>query len=128
MASCTCPSPFRERFNMRFPQVSERVKEAPAHALRAVFASIGQVLLVTDRMKNKPAEEEQAAGPHADEPAASSTPPAAGETIAAEKPASAAAGTATVAPAAEPAAKAPAAKPGASAAAPVATGAEAGAP
>ena len=55
---------------MRFPQVSERVKEAPAHALRAVFASIGQVLLVTDRMKNKPAEEEKAASPHADEPAA----------------------------------------------------------
>jgi hypothetical protein len=48
---------------MRFPQVSERVKEAPAHALRAVFASIGQVLLVTDRMKNKAAGEKQAAPP-----------------------------------------------------------------
>ena len=56
MASCTCPSPLRERFEMRFPQVSERVKEAPANALRAVFASIGQVRLVTDRMKNKPTE------------------------------------------------------------------------
>jgi hypothetical protein len=73
---------------MRFPQVSERVKEAPAHALRAVFASIGQVLLVTDRMKNKPAEE-KAAGPGADEraeeAAATATPPAApGKTTAAE--------------------------------------------
>ncbi len=48
---------------MRFPQVSERVKEAPAHALRAVFATIGQVLLVTDRMKNKAAGEKQAAPP-----------------------------------------------------------------
>ena len=38
---------------MRFPQVSERVKEAPANALRSVFAGIGQVLLVTDRMKKK---------------------------------------------------------------------------
>ena len=55
---------------MRFPQVSERVKEAPAHALRAVFASIGQVLLVTDRMKNKPAEEETPAAPAAETPAA----------------------------------------------------------
>lgn len=39
---------------MRVPQVSERVKEAPAHALRAVFAGIGQVLLVADRMRNRP--------------------------------------------------------------------------
>ena len=62
---------------MRFPQVSERVKEAPAHALRAVFASIGQVLLVTDRMKNKPTEEEKAAGPRADERAEEAAAPAA---------------------------------------------------
>jgi hypothetical protein len=39
---------------MRIPQqVSERVKEAPAQALRAVFSGIGQVLLVADRIKNR---------------------------------------------------------------------------
>ena len=31
---------------MRVPQVSERVKEAPAQALRAMFAGIGQLLLL----------------------------------------------------------------------------------
>src|ERR1022692_826519 len=41
------------RIDMRVPQVSERMKEAPAHALRAVFAGIGQVLLVADRIKNR---------------------------------------------------------------------------
>lgn len=42
---------------MRIPQqVSERVKEAPAQALRAVFSGIGQVLLVADRMKSRAAE------------------------------------------------------------------------
>ncbi len=38
---------------MRFPQVNDRVKEAPAQALRGVFAAIGQLLLVTDKLKNK---------------------------------------------------------------------------
>ena len=38
------------------PQVTERVKEAPAQALRAVFSGIGQVLLVADRIKNRAAE------------------------------------------------------------------------
>jgi hypothetical protein len=42
---------------MRIPQqVSERVKEAPAQALRAVFSGIGQVLLVADRIKSRAAE------------------------------------------------------------------------
>jgi hypothetical protein len=42
---------------MRIPQqVPERVKEAPAQALRAVFSGIGQVLLVADRMRNRAAE------------------------------------------------------------------------
>jgi hypothetical protein len=72
---------------MRFPQVSERVKEAPANALRAVFASIGQVLLVTDRMKNKPTEEEHAASRRTDEAAAGATAPApAAETTPAATP------------------------------------------
>jgi len=38
---------------MRVPQISERVKEAPAQALRGVFAGIGQLLLVTDKLRNK---------------------------------------------------------------------------
>jgi hypothetical protein len=51
---------------MRVPQVSERIKEAPAQALRGVFAGIGQLLLYTDKLRNKT--------PHAHVPA---TPPAA---------------------------------------------------
>jgi hypothetical protein len=44
----------REKIIMRIPQqVAERVKEAPAQALRAVFSGIGQVLLVADRIKNR---------------------------------------------------------------------------
>jgi hypothetical protein len=38
----------------RLPQVSGQLKEAPAHALRAVFAGIGQLLLVTDRLRSRP--------------------------------------------------------------------------
>jgi hypothetical protein len=81
---------------MRIPQVSERVKEAPAHALRAVFAGIGQLLLVTDRLKsNKPAEEDQVPRPRQPEPATPATPaaapapakPSAPESPAAEAPA-----------------------------------------
>jgi hypothetical protein len=42
---------------MRIPQqVSERVKEAPTQALRAVFSGIGQVLLVADRIKSRAAD------------------------------------------------------------------------
>jgi hypothetical protein len=46
---------------MRIPeQVSDRVKEAPAQVLRAVFAGIGQVLLVADRIKSRAADDERA--------------------------------------------------------------------
>ncbi len=92
---------------MRVPQVSERIKEAPAQALRGVFAGIGQLLLITDKIRNKapayagpgrphppaPPEEEtaadttatareEAAAPAAAEPAAAE--PIAAEPIAAE--------------------------------------------
>jgi hypothetical protein len=40
---------------MRVPQVNERVKEAPAHALRAMFAGIGQLLSVSDKIRGKSA-------------------------------------------------------------------------
>jgi len=38
---------------MRVPQLSERIKEVPAQALRGVFAGIGQLLLITDKLRNK---------------------------------------------------------------------------
>ena len=54
---------------MRIPQqVAERVKEAPAQALRAVFSGIGQVLLVADRVKSRVAVPEQV------QPAAAAAP------------------------------------------------------
>ena len=43
---------------MRVLPVSDRIKEAPAQALRGVFAGIGQLLLITDKLRNKtPAEQ-----------------------------------------------------------------------
>jgi hypothetical protein len=56
---------------MRVPQVTDRMKEAPAHALRAVFAGIGQVLLVADRIKNRTADTANATTAAAPAPAAS---------------------------------------------------------
>jgi hypothetical protein len=41
---------------MRVPQVNERVKEAPAQALRAMFAGIGQLLSATDKLRGKSAQ------------------------------------------------------------------------
>lgn len=46
--------------HMRVPPVNERVKEAPAQALRAMFAGIGQLLLVTDRFRGRTPENEAA--------------------------------------------------------------------
>ena len=61
----------RGRDHMRIPQqVSERVKEAPAQALRAVFSGIGQVLLVADRIKSRAAEPSAPAAPRSRVPAA----------------------------------------------------------
>ena len=37
------------------PQVNERVKDAPVRALRAMFAGIGSLLSITDKIRNKPA-------------------------------------------------------------------------
>ncbi|MCW2910655.1 MAG: hypothetical protein JWL68_5444 [Actinomycetia bacterium] len=36
---------------MPLPQVSDRLKEVPAQALRTIFATIGQLLLVADRLR-----------------------------------------------------------------------------
>jgi hypothetical protein len=56
--------------DMRVPQVSERIKEAPAQALRGVFAGIGQLLLVTDKIRNKASHQDV---PRARTPEASAT-------------------------------------------------------
>ena len=53
---------------MRVPQVSERVKEAPAQALRAMFAGIGQLLAASDKLRGKSATDEAAAGAKAAAP------------------------------------------------------------
>ena len=42
---------------MRVPQVTDRLKEAPAQALRAVFSGVGSVLLVADRLRHRPGQE-----------------------------------------------------------------------
>jgi hypothetical protein len=67
---------------MRIPQVNDRVKEAPAQVLRAVFAGIGQLMSTADKIRNKPASAEAPATPKPAEPAAPE--PAAPETAAQE--------------------------------------------
>src|ERR1700719_5370858 len=63
--------PVREgECDMRVPQVSERIKEAPAQALRGVFAGIGQLLLITDKLRNKASHQDV---PRARTPEASET-------------------------------------------------------
>src|SRR5580692_6820151 len=76
-----CEVPVSRESDMRVPQVSERIKEAPAQALRGVFAGIGQLLLVSDKLRNKtPADvarnraAERAKAAATAEPAASQEP------------------------------------------------------
>ena len=57
---------------MRVP-VNERVKDVPASALRAMFAGIGSLLSVTDRIRPKHAAPEAAAEPETPAPAAEAT-------------------------------------------------------
>ena len=61
---------------MRVPQVSDRIKEAPAQALRGVFAGIGQVLLVADRLRNKTPAGQQAPPTRAPQPSQTRADPA----------------------------------------------------
>ena len=68
---------------MRVPQVNERVKEAPASALRAMFAGIGSLLSVTDKIRAKPSAETPAA-PEAAAPATAAPETAAPEAAAPE--------------------------------------------
>ena len=63
---------------MRVPQLNERVKEAPASALRAMFAGIGSLLSVTDKIRPMPAAETapetKAAAPETAAPESSASP------------------------------------------------------
>jgi hypothetical protein len=80
---------------MRVPQVKERVKESPASALRAMFAGIGSMLFVKDKIRHRAdagnsTPETAAAAPEstiAPEPTVAAEAPAAPETVAAEAPA-----------------------------------------
>jgi hypothetical protein len=59
---------------MPVPHVSERIKEVPAQALRGVFAGIGQLLLITDKLRNKaPGDVPRARTPERDQPVAEAT-------------------------------------------------------
>src|SRR5580704_13660195 len=87
---------------MRVPQVSERIKEAPAQALRGVFAGIGQLLLITDKLRNKTPSYTAAPRPRTPEPAETvatetvATEPVAPEPVAPETVAPEATGTGNV--------------------------------
>jgi hypothetical protein len=83
---------------MRVPQVSERIKEAPAQALRGVFAGIGQLLLITDKLRNKTPAGQQVPRARTPEPSETVSPAA---PVAADPPAPAPASAA--APASAPA-------------------------
>jgi hypothetical protein len=56
---------------MRVPPVSDRIKEAPAQALRGVFAGIGQLLLITDKLRNKTPADQHVPAARVPEPAES---------------------------------------------------------
>jgi len=89
---------------MRVPQV----KEAPAQALRAMFAGIGQLLSVSDKIRNKSAPAPASAGAETATPEKVARETAAPETPAPETVASEAVVPATVTPEAEaPEAEAP---------------------
>jgi hypothetical protein len=104
---------------MRVPQVSERIKEVPAQALRGVFAGIGQLLLITDKLRNKtPADAgvPRARTPERSEPVADATvsepavPPEKATELAPAQPAAAKSSSVKSAPAKPDTAKAAAAK------------------
>jgi hypothetical protein len=85
---------------MRVPQVSERIKEAPAQALRGVFAGIGQVLLIADRLRNKTPPGQQVPQTRAPEPSQTRADPATSAAPAPQAPPTLTAPTAPAAPAA----------------------------
>ncbi len=71
-----CEIPVPRESDMRLPQVSDRIKEAPAQALRGVFAGIGQLLLITDKLRNKTPAGQQVPQARAPEPSQTRADPA----------------------------------------------------
>jgi hypothetical protein len=66
---------------MPLPQVNDRLKEVPAQALRTIFASIGQLLLIADRLRARAAGQLSGSGDataaRPSDQAAAAAPPAA---------------------------------------------------
>jgi hypothetical protein len=60
---------------MPIPQVTDRIKEAPAVALRAVFAGIGQLLMAVDKIRAQMQEQATSAAPGQQRPSAAQPPP-----------------------------------------------------
>jgi hypothetical protein len=85
---------------MPLPQVSDRIKELPGQALRAVFAGVGQLLLAADKVRAQLAAPPDApAAPAAPaEPPAVPAPPATSAPPAPQAEASPAAGSSRPAP------------------------------
>jgi hypothetical protein len=62
---------------MPIPQVTDRIKEAPAVALRAVFAGIGQLLMAVDKIRAQMQEQATSSAPASQQrPGAGQPPPA----------------------------------------------------
>jgi hypothetical protein len=85
------------------PQVSDRIKEAPAQVMRGVFAGIGQLLLITDKLRNKTPASQQVPPARAPEPPGTRAEPVP------SAPAAPAVPSAPAAPAVSPVPAAPAA-------------------
>ena len=60
---------------MPIPQVTDRIKEAPAVALRAVFAGIGQLLMAVDKIRAQMQEQATSTAPGQQRPGAAQPPP-----------------------------------------------------
>jgi len=59
---------------MPLPQVNDRLKEIPAQALRTLFATVGQLLLVADRLRVRAAEQLSGSGEATAAPPSDRTP------------------------------------------------------
>ena len=59
---------------MPLPQVNDRLKEIPAQALRTVFATVGQLLLVADRLRMRTGEQHPDNGEASAAPASEQAP------------------------------------------------------
>jgi hypothetical protein len=60
---------------MPIPQVTDRIKEAPAVALRAVFAGIGQLLMAVDKIRAQMQEQATSSAAPAQERPSAAQPP-----------------------------------------------------